>query len=152
MIATRAEVSKGLIYNYFESKEALLSSLVAEGMEEMVDLIDPNRDGILTRDEFEYLIDEMFSRMKSRNNFYRLYFSLMMQPAVSKMFMDKINQVIGPFIKLFVDYYTKKGARNPMHEAVLVGAMFDGIGFNYVFNSGVYPLEEVIQLVKERFL
>jgi AcrR family transcriptional regulator len=152
MIASKAGVSKGLMYNYFESKEELLSSIVEEGIDEMVELVDPNRDGVLTKAEFEFLIDGMFDLMKVKNNFYKLYFSLMMQPSVSKLFMEKLNQVIEPFIKLFVDYYTKKGSENPVLEAVLVGAMFDGIGFNYVFNAGMYPLEDVIRLVKEKFI
>ena len=152
MIASRAGVSKGLMYNYFQSKEDLLTSIMEDGLDEMVQMIDPNRDGVLTKEEFEYLIDGMFGLMKARSNFYRLYFALMMQPSVSKLFMEKINRIIEPFIKLFVQYYEKKGSENPMLEAVLVGAMFDGIGFNYVFNPGIYPLEEVTRIIKERFL
>ncbi len=152
MIARKTDISKGLMYNYFEGKEDLLTSIMTEGIEEMFSMADPNRDGVLTKEEFEYLIDGMFELMRVKSNFYKLYFSLMMQPSVSKLFMAKMNQVIEPFLKLFVDYYTKKGAKNPMVEAVLVGALFDGIGFNYVFNPDVYPLDEVIKLVKERFV
>ncbi len=152
MIASKAGVSKGLMYNYFQSKEDLLVSLMENGLDEMVEMIDPNRDGVLTKEEFEYLIDGMFGLMKARSNFYRLYFALMMQPSVSKLFMEKINRIIEPFISLFVGYYEKKGAENPMVEAVLIGALFDGIGFNYVFNPGVYPLDKVIEIIKERFL
>lgn len=152
MIARKTDISKGLMYNYFEGKEDLLTSIMTEGIEEMFSMADPNRDGVLTKEEFEYLIDGMFELMRVKSNFFKLYFSLMMQPSVSKLFMAKMNQVIEPFLKLFVDYYTKKGAKNPMVEAVLVGALFDGIGFNYVFNPDVYPLDEVIKLVKERFV
>jgi hypothetical protein len=53
---------------------------------------------------------------------------------------------------MFVDYYTKKGAENPLAEAILIGALFDGIGFNYLFNEEHYPLEDVIKLIKERFI
>ena len=38
-------------------------------------------------------------------------------------------------INMFVEYYKKKGSKNPLAEAVLVGALFDGIGFNYLFNE-----------------
>jgi AcrR family transcriptional regulator len=152
MIANKAGVSKGLMYNYFQSKEDLLVSLMENGLDEMVDLIDPDRDGVLTREEFEYLIDGMFSLMKDRRSFYRLYFALIMQPSVSSLFMEKMNRIIEPFIDLFVRYYKEKGSDNPMVEAVLIGALFDGIGFNYVFNPGVYPLDKVLEIIKERFL
>lgn len=151
-IAKKAGVSKGLMYNYFESKEELLASIMEEGFEDMLPLIDPNHDGVLTKDEFVFLIDESFRLMKEKISFYRLYFSLIMQPTVSKLFAEKLNQVAEPFIQLFVDYYTKKGSKNPMIEAVMIGAVLDGIGFNYAFNADVYPLDEVVKLVKEKFI
>ena len=55
-------------------------------------------------------------------------------------------------MKILVDYYTKKGTENPMLEAILIGAIFDWIGFNYVFNPDLYPLDDVKKLVIERFV
>lgn len=151
-LAKKAGVSKGLMYNYFESKKDLLSEIMMEGFEDMLPLIDPNKDGVLTKEEFSFLIDESFRLMKEKISFYRLYFSLIMQPAVSKLFAEKLNEVARPFIKLFVDYYTKKGSKNPMLEAIMVGALLDGIGFNYAFNADAYPLDAVVELVKEKFV
>ena len=76
MLAKRAGVSKGLMYNYFESKEELLSTIMHEGIDEIFTFIDPNHDGILTRDEFEYMIDEIFNLMKVKSNFYKLFYFL----------------------------------------------------------------------------
>lgn len=152
MLAKKANVSKGLMYNYFESKEELLTTIMESGIDDMLPLIDPNHDGVLSKEEFIFLIDESFRLMKEKINFYKLYFSLMMQPSVSKLFGAKLYEVGAPFIKLFVDYYEKKGSKNPMIEAIMIGAMLDGIGFNYAFNSELYPLNEVIELVKEKFV
>ena len=152
MLAKNAGVSKGLMYNYFVSKEELLKTIMSEGIDEIFSYIDPNHDGVITKEEFIYMIDEIFALMKEKSNFYKLYFALIMQPSVSKLFIEKVNEVFAPMIKMFVDYYAKKGAKNPLAEAVLIGALFDGIGFNYLFNEDHYPLEDVIQLVKERFV
>lgn len=152
MIARKVGISKGLMYNYFESKEELLTSIMFDGLDEMFRTFDPNKDGVLTREEFIFFIDEMFGLMNKRRNFYKLYFGLMMQPTVWKLFENRLNEVIAPFIKIMVDYYSKKGSKNPMLEAVLIGALFDGIGFNFVFNPDLYPLEEVKKLVIERFI
>ena len=152
MIAKKVGISKGLMYNYFESKEDLLTTLMMDGLDEMFSLFDPNKDGVLTKEELTYFIDEIFNLMSRKRNFYKLYFTLMMQPAVWKLFERKIEEVITPFMKILVDYYTKKGAENPMLEAILIGAIFDGIGFNYVFNPDLYPLDDVKKLVIERFV
>jgi len=98
------------------------------------------------------MIDEIFALMKEKSSFYKLYFALIMQPAVSNLFIERINELFAPMIQMLVDYYKKKGAENPLAEAVLIGTLFDGIGFNYIFNENQYPLDEVIKLVKERFV
>jgi AcrR family transcriptional regulator len=152
MISRKAGVSKGLMYNYFVSKEDLLEKIMMKGIDEMLPLIDPNNDGVLSKSEFIFLIDESFRIMKEKINFYRLYFSLMMQPSVTKLFTDKLNEVATPFIKIFVDYFEKKGSKNPMLEAIMVGALLDGIGFNYAFNPDAYPLDDVVELVKEKLV
>jgi AcrR family transcriptional regulator len=152
MIAKKVGISKGLMYNYFESKEELLTSIMFEGLDEMFSFFDPNKDGVLTREEFIFFIDEMFNLMNEKRNFYKLYFGLIMQPSVWKLFETKLNEVIAPFINIMVDYYTKKGSANPMLDAVLIGALFDGIGFNFIFNPDLYPLEAVKKLVIERFI
>ena len=119
LIAKKAGISKGLMYNYFKSKEDLLSSIMTEGLNEMFELFDPNKDGVLTKEEFTYFIEEMFQLMSEKRNFYKLYFALMMQPSVWKSFEASLAEVIAPFMKIMVDYYQKKGVEHPELEAIL---------------------------------
>jgi len=151
-IAAKAGISKGLMYNYFKSKDDLLEAIFNQGFREMFDLFDPNQDGVLTKEEYTYFIEETFNIMNQKRNFYKLYFALMMQPSVWKKFKFSLNDIVEPFLKLMEEYYREKGAENPRAEAVMVGAMLDGIGFNFVYNPDLYPLEEVKKLVIERFV
>ena len=151
-IATKAKISKGLMYNYFKSKDDLLLNLFEDGMGAMFDLFDPNKDGTLTRDEFIYFINESFDLMNKDKKFWKLYFSLMLQPTVWKIFEKNLNDIIAPLIQMMTKYYKEKGSENPEIEAVMVGALLDGIGFNYAFNPDLYPLEEVKKMVIERFV
>jgi AcrR family transcriptional regulator len=152
MIAKKAEVSKGLMYNYFKSKEELLTSIMSEGFDDMLSLLNPDNDGVLSKEEFSFFIDETFKLMKERKSFYKLYFSLIMQPAVTLLFTEKLNQIIEPLLNFMVDYFTRKGSENPLVEALTVGALLDGIGLNYAINVDQYPLDEVVDMVKEKFL
>ena len=40
-LASHAGISKGLMYNYFESKEALLIAIIEEGMSDFINYFDP---------------------------------------------------------------------------------------------------------------
>lgn len=151
-IASNAKISKGLLYNYFASKEDLLINIFEEGIQEMLSFFDPNKDGTLTRDELIYFINETFGLMNRKITFYKLYFSLVMQPSVWSIFEKKFTEIITPLLKMLTAYYKNKGSKNPEVEAVLMGAILDGIGFNYVFNPDLYPLDQVKEMVIERFV
>jgi AcrR family transcriptional regulator len=151
-IAREADMSKGLLYNYFKGKEDLLEHIFDDGMQEMLNFFDPNRDGVLTREEFIYFINEVFDLMKRKILFYKLYFAVLFQPKVTKLFEKRFGEIIQPLLTTLSDYYQRKGSTNPMAEAVMVGAMLDGVGFNYVMSPDVYPVDEVKKLIIERFV
>lgn len=151
-IAKEAEISKGLLYNYFKSKEELLIQIVNAGFQEMFSYFDANKDGILTKEEFIYFIEEMFNLMSRKLNFYKFYFSLMVQPTVWKLFEIQFTEVLGPLMATLTNYYERRGSSDPEAEAMMVGAILDGVGFNYIFNPELYPLERVKQLVIKRFV
>ncbi|MDR0507129.1 MAG: TetR/AcrR family transcriptional regulator, partial [Dysgonamonadaceae bacterium] len=50
-IARTADISKGLLYNDFDSKEDLLNSIMDDIVEEFENMIDPNNDGIVSEEE-----------------------------------------------------------------------------------------------------
>ena len=151
-IATKAGISKGLLYNYFSSKEDLMIQITEKGFEDMLSSFDLNKDGVLTSEEFIYFINKVFDLMESKLTFYKLYFSLILQPSVWKLFEVKFAEVIGPMMNTLTEYYRSKGSTDPEAEALVVGSLMDGIGLNYIFNPELYPLERIKKMIIERFV
>lgn len=151
-IASNAGISKGLLYNYFNSKEDLMIQIAEKGFEDMLSAFDLNKDGVLTSVEFTYFINKVFDLMESRLPFYKLYFSLILQPSVWKLFEVKFAEVIGPMMQTLTEYYKNKGSTDPEAEALMAGSMLDGIGFNYIFNPEFYPLERIKKMIIDRFV
>jgi AcrR family transcriptional regulator len=90
-IAKKAEISKGLMYNYFSSKEELLQIICNDLSEEFIRMIDPNNDGDVTDEEAENFIDQTFEMLKKRREEMKLYFQLFFQPQVLDILMIKYN-------------------------------------------------------------
>lgn len=151
-ISKEAGISKGLLYNYFNSKEDLLIQIVNTGFREMFSYFDSNKDGILTKEEFRYFIEEVFNLMSRKLNFYKLYFSLMVQPTVWKLFEIQFTEVLDTLMATLTNYYERKGSSDPEAEAILVGSILDGVGFNFIFNPELYPLERVKKLIIKQFV
>ena len=86
-IARHAGISKGLLYNYFESKEALLKAIIHKSIAEMLNYFDIDRDGYLSEEEFEFFIRKINVMLKEKRSFWRLLFQLLMQDDVREQFL-----------------------------------------------------------------
>ena len=75
------------MYNYFSSKEMLLSSIIKRSVAEVYESFDLNRDGSLSQEEFEYFIRQTARILKEKKNIWRLFFQLMMQHDVREQFL-----------------------------------------------------------------
>lgn len=150
-IARQAEISKGLIYNYFENKEDLLIKIMNRGLEELLQSFDPNNDGILTDEEFVFFIHENFRILQENIQYWKLYFSIFLQPKVFSIMKDKFFIIIESLIKILENYYKNKGVENPALEARMYGAFLDGISINYIMDPDSFPLEEVKKYIIEKF-
>jgi AcrR family transcriptional regulator len=148
-IASKADISKGLMYNYFKNKEELIYEIMLEGFKVFGDAFDPNKDGILTDDEMKYFFAESYRILKSNTKFWRIYFMVMFQPEVFKIFEPKIAEIIGPFMKTTYDYFKRQGSTDPNTDMRLFGAILDGIALNYAMAPKQFPLEGVLKRLHE---
>jgi len=151
MITKKAGVSKGLLYSYFKSKDDLLKQIIFEGIDEFIEIFDPNKDGVLTEDEFDYFINRTFSLLEEDIHFWKLYFSIIVQPDVLQLVQDKLMEFILPIIETLAKYYEKKGVENPMAHARLLGAVMDGVSMNYIVDPVTFPVEDIKKIIIEKF-
>ncbi|MBU8893674.1 MAG: TetR/AcrR family transcriptional regulator [Bacteroidales bacterium] len=142
-IAKKAGISKGLMYNYFESKEDLLKAIIFHGFDELLHLIDPNHSGILTQEELIHFIKKSFKTIKDHLVYYRLYFSLLLQAPVMKLFEKEFWAMFEPFFKILYAYFEKEGYEDPQAEVYLFQSMLDGVGMTYVSDPENYPIDAV---------
>lgn len=147
-IAKQANISKGLLYNYFVSKEELLQAILNSGIDEIIAVFDPNKDGILEVTEMIFFINETFKMIEQRRQFWRLYMSISLQPSVFKLIEERIEELYKPLTKMMVNYFTDLGYENPLMESILFGALIDGITMEYLMKPDVFP----IQLVKNELI
>lgn len=149
-IAKTADISKGLIYTYFESKEALIKEIIWEGLDSIINVFDT--DTPLTQDKFIKYIDDIFTQLKTNTHFWKLYFSILIQPAVMLLVQDKFMDLIMPFINTLVNYYQSKGVDNPMAHARLLGAVLDGVSMNYITDPETFPLDDIKNILIDKFI
>lgn len=141
-IAKEAGISKGLLYNYFESKEALLKSLVAdlnsaeEGFFDIVLDEDPKK-------MLKNIFTAYFELLTGNKDQLRLITALTFQVEKFDFIQDLASQKMAFYNQLFNDLLEKIGFDNPKEEALLIGILLDGIAMQYLVIHNDYPLTEI---------
>ncbi|NMC41616.1 MAG: TetR/AcrR family transcriptional regulator [Bacteroidales bacterium] len=144
-IARYAGISKGLMYNYFPSKEELLHEIIRKSVDEMYQYFDPDHDGYLSGDEFEDFVLRIADLLKRKKAVWRLFFRLLMQEDVQKYFNENENQFrdLSGKITMLTEYFNrKKETKPPGYDSVLDMNMFiitlKGFALTYVFSDDRY--------------
>jgi AcrR family transcriptional regulator len=172
-IARHARISKGLMYNYFTSKESLLFEIIMRSVNEMYADFDRDKDGFLSGDEFEFFIRRLFRLLKEKKTFWRLLFQLIMQNEVREKILNSfpslaiaaeengINRDItflNSIVNTLTDYFVRKKEReragyNPLGELNLFILTLKGFALSFVYtedkDDGYY--EKTINDIIEKY-
>ncbi|MDP2723145.1 MAG: TetR/AcrR family transcriptional regulator [Bacteroidales bacterium] len=152
MIAKRAGISKGLIYNYFDNKEALIVAIVTEGFEEFTRMIPETHGQPLSKEQLIHYLNTTFEVLTTDFQYWKLYFSIVMQPSVMKLIENQLMVIMMPVVMLMADYYESQGVANPMAYARMLGAILDGISLNYMLDPENFPLTDIKNILIQKFI
>ena len=145
-ISKKAGVSKSLIYNYFESKEAMLSAIIIKEFKGLFAMYDFDFNNI-TDDGLGNFVEQTFELLDSKPDFWKLLFSLMLQEGIMEVVAPHIMEHFEPFMRGLVKYFGEKGYKNPMGETQFLWALLDGLSMDYIM-MGI-DKEYCIQRVKD---
>lgn len=140
-ITQKAKISKGLIYNYFQSKNDILEEIIDQGFHEIHDLLDPNKDGILTEEEFIQFLERSFDLVKNNQRHWKLYFSLMLQPIVSENFTTKYAETGEPMFRMMYEFIASKGSSDPEGDLMIISAMIEGAFLYAIVAPDIFPID-----------
>ncbi len=141
-VAAKAGISKGLVYNYFESKEDLLQAIFTEAMK--------NSEGILTLDpeatakkRLMAMAEASADFMFKNQEYMRLFLTLMMQPDVVKSMKPWFDTVGAAKKDMLMPLFEEIFPGRAEVEYFFFGAIMDGIGFGYLVLGKEYPFKDV---------
>ncbi len=148
-IAKKAGISKGLMYNYFQSKEDLLTKITINSLSQFSDVLQIENQEHIKKEELIRFIDGNLLLLKESPDFFKLYFSLSAQPGVFALLEQEILKVFLPLMEVFSNYYSQKGDKNPDVKARFLLAVFDGIGIHYLVDTKNFPIDEIRDMIIE---
>jgi len=150
-IAKSAKISKGLAYNYFESKEKILEAIFEEALstgnilqEYLEKINDPY-------EKIAFIINAMFDYMKNQEEYWRLYFVMSLQPEIFETSQSLNIKFAQFYLKIIEKIFKEIGIKEPMIEARIFFAGFDGLGLQYFFYRDKFPFEKMERYYLKRY-
>ena len=152
MIAGEVGISEEKLFSLFETKENLLHTIVAEAVHLIFDGVDPNQDGKLQEVELLFFINDYFDSVEKNLDFFRLFYSLRLQPGVVDRYKHELHEIVSPKLNIIRKYFSKEGTENPKMETRFLASMLDGIAMNFVLEPDGYPIDEMQQKVLNMYI
>jgi AcrR family transcriptional regulator len=141
-IARKAGVSKGLIYNYFDSKEDLLRALINSAFYEADRQLDEFADKN-PKETLERVFRWFFLELREHSELWRLITELGLKidkyDFVKEMMRGKFNQ----YVSVFASLLSQCGFKDANEEAHIIVGLFDGIGLQSQVIGADYPLDKM---------
>ncbi len=158
-IAQKAEVSKGLAYNYFTSKEHLLGDILEQTFLDSMASWDRLMGKISTisdpAEKVRVMIDFYIDQLTTNQNFYRLYLSLLLQPQVLanlKPLLEKLKPRTDRIQEESYDLFRAMGSKDPEAEMWFIKSLINGVLLSIITAGDMIPLERVRQLLLEKYI
>jgi AcrR family transcriptional regulator len=144
-IASHADISLGLTYNYFKNKEALLMAIVEAGIEQI------QQDWLsYPADNLQQWLVRYFTILEKHRNYWLLLRALRLQSSLTRQLethFDGLNNfIIGDLAVLM----QQLGHSKALPEAILLYATLDGMATQY-FTNERYPLNKMLALLQRKY-
>jgi AcrR family transcriptional regulator len=150
-IAREAGVSKGLAYNYFESKQKLAEAIFEMTIElgkEMEAVVDSVEDPY---EKLAVFIDLSGKFIRENETLWRFLVNFSLQPKVTPGIIEYASDYNNHMLYKVEEIFRTIGIENARHETYIYSALFDGIGLNYYLLNKSFPFDAVMDLFKEKY-
>ena len=150
-VASAAGVSKGLIFNYFPTKDALLEALIERTLGASLRFWEEADWSGAPADQLSRILDVAIAQVLEKPKFYRLYFSLVLQPggsgaaqrAIAKV-MPRLQTYFGRTERLMAEL----GSDEPALDAKVFQLAVNGLAQTLAAEASLVERPDVLPIEK----
>lgn len=150
-IATKAGISKGLIYHYFKSKVDILENIFHQMMNPTDDIFSLQSE-LAPADKMKLIIESSISSITNTPELMRLMISLALQPDAVKSVQGLIDNERVKQIAMITEILHQTGHDDADSEAYYLAAKLDGIMIGYLVLGKDFPIDEIKQKLLEEYV
>ena len=146
-IAKKAGISKGLIYNYFESKKSILLAIFKEAISQGEQILHDQKGITDPYKRLKMIIEQVFDMIHQNPEYFKLFMVLSLQPIVMEDTKDIAKKMFKKSQKLVGSMFGESKENDPV-KGMMLDALLDGIMLNYIRYGDQYPID----VLKDRII
>lgn len=153
-IAEQAGISKGLLYNYFKGKEALLATMVEARVGEMVEVMDRARAINKPAEQLKHIIEGAIDNVYKKPEVFRFYLHLQTQPEADQELFKHSRFLIEENAKQFefqCKIFEKLEVNEPRKRSLYFSSTLQGIMLMISTYPQRFPIEEIKKQIVDEF-
>ncbi|NVK63001.1 MAG: TetR/AcrR family transcriptional regulator [Flavobacteriales bacterium] len=142
-VSKEAGISKGLMYNYFESKEELLQTLIGNYLDEENAKVVALLKQPFTDEVFADLIRLSVEVLKKNPLQWKLYMDMANRPEVREIMQDRYVESQLLWVEKLTAFFTQRNAEDPMMEIQFFASTMTGLKVSYLMDPVNFPIDEM---------
>lgn len=151
-VSKAAGISKGLMYNYFESKEELLQTLIGDYLDEENSKVVEVLKQPMSDEVFADLIKLSVEVLKKNPLQWKLYMDMANQPEVRTILQDRYTEAQGLWYEKLMAFFTSKGVKDPLIEIQFFASTMAGLKVSYLMDPDNFPIDEIEKRIIKLFI
>lgn len=149
-ICEAAEVSKGLVYHHFKSKDEILKEIFEQTTEQMMRMT-PSNEGATPNERIVALLETFFTQLESDKQLFKLNMNMMFQASTKELLSSLLKQRASGLLDSVTSVFDQMDAGQSRIRSYLFIAELDGIAMDYLNVYEDYPLEEIKQYLITKY-
>ena len=146
-IAKKAGISKGLIYNYYDSKKDILIAIFSDARDQGEHIIESLKSGNNAAQKVRGIVEMYFDMLEKNPEYFKLIAVLSLQPGVMEDTKEWTGEMFKRNQELIGSIFNKGKHKDPI-KGLMLDAMLDGILLNFIRYGSKYPMAAL----KERII
>lgn len=145
-IAKQAQISKGLLYHYFRSKEEVLSALVDRRIEDVLVVMNAAKRKRTPMAQIRHIVEGALADVQRQPDVFRFYLHLFSQPKLDLSVANASQKLMEEQARQFevqTTMFEKLGVENPRVRSLYFSSTLQGIMLMYSTYPTTYPLDVV---------
>lgn len=151
LIAKKAKVSQGLMYNFFKSKEELLRTMIELGAEDIANSMKGYRTLVDPKEAIRIHVLKTVDIIQQRKEFWKLLHAVRLQGLVLDTVEDQFKQITAEVTNTFEKVFRQLKFPNPKLEAILFLTQIDGMVILYLQEEST-PLKRLADQLIKRYV